>query len=151
MKISVKINDQTFEVSVGDLQDRPILAVIDGETFEVYPEEGQALAAAPAPVVRPAPVAAPAPAPAPAPVRRPAEAPVAGDRAHQVVAPIPGTILAVSVHEGQDVNPGQELCTLEAMKMKSAIKANRAGKIAKIRIAAGDKVAQNQALMDYAD
>ena len=74
-----------------------------------------------------------------------------GDRSKQVVAPIPGTILVVSVKEGQDVAFGQELCTLEAMKMKSAIRANRAGKIAVIRVAAGDKVSQNQTLMDFAD
>src|SRR5512142_2294590 len=107
MKISVKIKDQTFDVEVGDLQVRPILAVIDGETFEVYPEEAQVPVPAPAPVMRPAPVAAPAPAPAP--VRRPAAAPVAGDASKQVIAPIPGTILVVSVKEGQEVTHGQEL------------------------------------------
>jgi biotin carboxyl carrier protein len=74
-----------------------------------------------------------------------------GDKSKQVVAPIPGTILSVSVKEGQEVSFGQELATLEAMKMKSAIRANRAGKIAAIRVTAGDKVSQNQALMDYAD
>jgi len=121
---------------------------VDGEVFKVWPEAGDAPAAA-------APVAVFTPAAAPAPVATPAPAPkapaVTGDKSKQVVAPIPGTILAVSVKEGQDVAFGQELCTLEAMKMKSAIRANRAGKIAAIRVAAGDKVSQNQALMDYAD
>ncbi len=151
MKITVKINNQNFVVEVGDLQDRPITAVVDGEVFEVWPDEGKAApVAAPAPVVEPpAPRAAPAPAPAP----RPAAAPLSngGDKSKQVVAPIPGTILSINVKEGQEVAFGQELCTLEAMKMKSAIRSNRAGKIATIRVAAGDKVGQNQALMDFAD
>jgi len=148
MKIRVQIDQKVFEVEVGDLNDRPITAVVDGEVFKVWPEAGDAPAAA-------APVAVFTPAAAPAPVATPAPAPkapaVTGDKSKQVVAPIPGTILAVSVKEGQDVAFGQELCTLEAMKMKSAIRANRAGKIAAIRVAAGDKVSQNQALMDYAD
>jgi len=151
MKIRVQIEQKVFEVEVGDLNDRPITAVVDGEVFKVWPEAGvetqhfaSSMAAAPvaAPVVQ---VSAPAPAAAP---KAPA---VTGDKSKQVVAPIPGTILSVNVKEGQDVSFGQELCTLEAMKMKSAIRANRAGKIAAIRVAAGDKVSQNQALMDYAD
>ncbi len=152
MKIRVQINDQTYEVEVGDLQARPIKAVVDGETFEVWPAESAISAAVPAPVVRPAaPAAAPAPAPAPAPAARPAAAAGNGNAARQVVAPIPGTILSVSVKEGQEVAFGQELATLEAMKMKSAIRANRAGKIGVIHVSAGDRVGQNQPLMDWAD
>ncbi len=153
MKIRVQINDQTYEVEVGDLQVRPIKAVIDGETFEVWPAES----ALPAPVAAPVAVAAPVvqaavPAPAPAPAARAAAAAAGSANAgKQVVAPIPGTILSVSVKEGQEVAFGQELATLEAMKMKSAIRANRAGKIGAIHVAAGDKVGQNQALMDWAD
>ncbi len=154
MKIKVQIKDQTFEVEVGDLNARPITAVVDGETFEVWPAGDMApAAAAPQPVKAAAPVVIPsAPAPAPAPAPRPAAAPTGnGGKSNQVVAPIPGTILSINVKEGQEVTFGQELATLEAMKMKSAIRANRAGKIGTIRVAAGDKVGQNQALMDWAD
>lgn len=147
MKIRVKIADQTFDVEVGDLQARPVKAVIDGETFEVWPEE----TAVPAPVAAAAavPVSAPAPAPtsAPAPAARPAVAATT----KSVVAPIPGTVIAVLVKEGDSVTFGQELITLEAMKMKSAIRANRAGTIAKIYVSAGDRLGQNQAIMDYGD
>ena len=146
MKIRVQINDQSYDVMVGDLRARPITATIDGETFQVWPE-GAAVPAAAAPAVR---AQAPAPAPIPAPAQK-AAAPTVGDKSKQVVAPIPGTILAVAVKEGQEVSFGQELCPLEAMKMKSAIRANRAGKIVRIRVAAGDRVSQNQALMDYED
>jgi biotin carboxyl carrier protein len=149
MKIRVQIDQNVFEVEVGDLNDRPITAVVDGEVFKVWPEAVDsplAAAAVAAPAVHvPAPVLVAIPSAAP---KAPA---MTGDKSKQVVAPIPGTILAVNVKEGQDVSFGQELCTLEAMKMKSAIRANRAGKIAAIRVAAGDKVSQNQALMDYAD
>jgi hypothetical protein len=39
MKIHVKIEDTTYEVTVGDLQARPVIASVDGEDFEVWPEE----------------------------------------------------------------------------------------------------------------
>lgn len=143
MKIRVQIDQKTFEVEVGDLTDRPITAVVDGEIIKVWPDAGSASAIVSLPVE-----AAVTRIPAPAPK---AAATMAGDKSKQVVAPIPGTILAVHVKEGQEVSFGQELCTLEAMKMKSAIRANRAGKIAAIRVATGDKVSQNQALMDYGD
>ena len=149
MKIRVQIDEKFFDVEVGDLSSNPVTTVVDGEVIKVWLDAGEAPAAA-APVVKAAPAAAPVQAAA-ASAPRPASAPVTGDKSKQVVAPIPGTILAVAVKEGQEVSFGQELATLEAMKMKSAIRANRAGKIAAIRVSAGDKVSQNQALMDYAD
>ncbi len=49
MKIQVKIADQTFEVEVGDSNARPVIAEIDGQKFEVWPEEQAVVEAAPAP------------------------------------------------------------------------------------------------------
>jgi glutaconyl-CoA/methylmalonyl-CoA decarboxylase subunit gamma len=147
MKLLVKIDDQNYEVEVGDLNARPVLATIDGEVFEIWPEEGQPapVSAAVVPAARPAAVqAAPAPAAAPA-----ATANV--DRNKSVIAPIPGTIVAVTVKVGDSVNPGQELCSLEAMKMKNLIRATRAATIARVLIKVGDRVTQGQALVEYAD
>ena len=140
MKIKVTIADQTFEVEVGDLQARPILATIDGETFEVLPETAAA-AAAPAASARPAPVAAPAAS----------RAPAAGGGGKQVVAPIPGVIISITVKPGDEVKVGQELLILEAMKMKNAIRANRAGTVATILVAAGDQVRHSQPLIEFTD
>jgi hypothetical protein len=39
MKLRVKIQNRTYEVEVGDLLSRPIKATIDGQVFEVWPEE----------------------------------------------------------------------------------------------------------------
>jgi len=142
MKIKVTIADQTFEVEVGDLQARPILATIDGETFEVSPETAAAApAAAPAASARPAPVAAPAAS----------RAPAAGGGGKQVVAPIPGVIISITVKPGDAVKVGQELLILEAMKMKNAIRANRAGTVATILVAAGDQVRHSQPLIEFTD
>lgn len=139
MKLRVKIDDQMFDVEVNDLSSRPILASVDGETFEIWPEDAAAPEVAPV-------QAAPAQA---RPVAAAAEAAV--DKTKSVTAPIPGVIISIAVKEGDVVKQGQELCVLEAMKMKNAIRAGRTGKIAAIRVAAGDHVKHGQALMDYAE
>lgn len=146
MKYTVKIGEQTFEVEVGDVQARPILVMVDGETFEVQPEEAQAVA----PVAAAAPVMASAPA-APVAAPKPAAPAVAVNRAKAVVSPLPGTITAVAVKVGDNIKPGQEMMTLEAMKMKNAIRANREGIVAAIHVSVGDTVSHNQPLLEFAD
>ncbi len=146
MNMKVKIGDQVFEVEIEDVNARPVLATVDGETFEVYPEEQETtmVAAAPAPaVVRPA---------APAP-RAAAPAPVANGNGggKAVTAPIPGKIIIVSVKPGDSVSVGQELVVLEAMKMKNAIRATRAGTVKTIYVAVGDSVRHGQPLVEFTD
>ena len=136
MKLRVKVDSQTFNVEVGDLKDRPVLVAVDGECFEVWPEEA-AVQPLPAPV--PAPCAAAA-EPAPAPVV---------DKTKTVLAPIPGVILSVLVKPGDPVVFGQELCVLEAMKMKNQIRANRAGTVAVVHISPGEQVRHGQILLEY--
>ncbi len=144
MKLRVQIDSQTYEVEVGDLNTRPILATIDGETFEVWPEE-QGAASAAQTAVRPSTAVS-----APAPVAAPAAA-GSGDSSKAVLAPIPGVIISINVKEGDSVTVGQEVCVLEAMKMKNSIRANRAGKIAAVRVSTGDQVRKGQALMEFSD
>jgi biotin carboxyl carrier protein len=140
MKMRVTINDQEFDVEIADLKCRPIIATVDGQSFEVWPE-----GSAPAPAADLSLDAAPVPQTAgstPVTLANPAKA---------VTAPIPGTIVAVLVKEGQAVKFGQELLTLEAMKMKNAIKATREAKIGAIHVQVGDQVRHSQVLIEYAD
>jgi biotin carboxyl carrier protein len=152
MKIQVRIDDQVFEVEVADVHARPIIVTIEGEQFEVWPEDTSAAdAPAPARVVpfaaRPA---APAPAPPPAvPAPTPIAAGAGGLR--MVHAPIPGVIASIAVQPGATVTPGQELCVLEAMKMQNAIRATRAGQIAAVHVIVGQHVRHNDVLFEYAE
>lgn len=141
MKMHVTIDNETYEVEIGDLNTRPVLATIAGETFEVMPE---ALATATAPVAAQAVATAPPVAP-----RAAAPTPAAGG--NTVNAPIPGVIETIKVHEGEEVKAGQELIILEAMKMKNAIRAPRAGKISRIHVSVGQQVPHNQVLLEFAD
>jgi acetyl-CoA/propionyl-CoA carboxylase, biotin carboxylase, biotin carboxyl carrier protein len=61
-----------------------------------------------------------------------------------VVSPMQGTVLAVSVAEGDEVEPGQVLCIVEAMKMENEITAHRAGKVADLTVAPGQPISSGQ-------
>ncbi len=61
---------------------------------------------------------------------------------------MPGNIQKVFVRKGQEVKEGEELCILEAMKMKNVLLAPDDGKVKKINIKEGDIVAKNHPLVE---
>ncbi|MGH2759473.1 MAG: biotin/lipoyl-containing protein, partial [Actinomycetota bacterium] len=61
----------------------------------------------------------------------------------EVRAPMQGTILKVLVDEGQEVEAGDLICTLEAMKMENHIIAPREGKVTELHVEAGKTVETN--------
>jgi acetyl-CoA/propionyl-CoA carboxylase, biotin carboxylase, biotin carboxyl carrier protein len=64
-----------------------------------------------------------------------------------LVAPMPGTVTVVSVTEGEDVEAGQTLLVVEAMKMEHPITAPVAGTVAALHVRAGEQVGMEQALV----
>ncbi len=153
MKITVKVDDQTYVVEVGDIHDRPVIAVIEGESFEVWPED--VVVSPPSAQARAVPLTTPSVQPAPvvvAPANVPVFTPTASSNNGKVVrAPIPGVIISVAVKAGDVVKHGQELCVLEAMKMKNVIRASRAGTIGVVHTAAQQHVRHHDVLMEYTD
>jgi biotin carboxyl carrier protein len=145
MKITIKINESSYDVEVGDVNTRPIQATLNGESYEVWPEETVLETAAPV-------VVKSAEAPHPSPVARNAPAPQSGgDTSKAITAPIPGVIISISAKVGDSIIFGQEVCILEAMKMKNSIKATRAGKISTVKINTGDHVQHGQILFEFAE
>ena len=89
--------------------------------------------------------AAPAPAHAAAPVAAaPAAAPGSGN---PVKAPLPGTISSISVKVGDQVNVGDTVLVLEAMKMQNNIEAEYAGTVTSIVVNPGDSVMEGAVLL----
>ena len=61
-----------------------------------------------------------------------------------------GTVVAVLVNAGQQVEAGQTLLVMEAMKMEYAIKAPKAGTVNAVFYATGDLVKDGVELVDFA-
>jgi glutaconyl-CoA decarboxylase len=99
----------------------------------------------------PAPAAAPASAPtlphaAPVPAAAP---PTQASSDSMVVAPMPGIILSIAVKEGDEVNAGDAILVLEAMKMENEIHAPRAGKVKKVHVSEGAEVRSGSELVEF--
>jgi propionyl-CoA carboxylase alpha chain len=67
-----------------------------------------------------------------------------------LLAPMPGLLLSVNVKEGQHVKAGEELAVVEAMKMENVLRAERDATVAKIRARAGDSLAVDQVILEFA-
>jgi biotin carboxyl carrier protein len=71
--------------------------------------------------------------------------------AHQVRseihAPMPALVVKVEVREGDEVETGQGLCILEAMKMENELKAHRAGRVRQVLVKEGKTVEKNELLL----
>ena len=75
-----------------------------------------------------------------APRPRRAAAGGGGAGSGDVIVPMQGTIVKVLVSEGDDVDLGQTVCVLEAMKMENNIAAGKAGTVTEVKVAAGQSV-----------
>jgi len=64
-----------------------------------------------------------------------------------VTSPMQGTVLRVAVEEGDDVEAGQVLVIVEAMKMENEIRAHAAGAVRELAVATGDSVRSGQTLL----
>jgi propionyl-CoA carboxylase alpha chain len=75
---------------------------------------------------------------------------VAGDSG-SLLAPLPGTVVALRVAVGDEVSAGQELLVIEAMKMQHVVRADRAGRVSALPVQAGAAVEVGAVLAVLAD
>ena len=69
-------------------------------------------------------------------------------KVNDIKAPMPGLVLSISVEEGSEVQKGDVVLVLEAMKMENSIKASGNGKVKNISIKKGDVVEKGQLLIE---
>jgi biotin carboxyl carrier protein len=67
---------------------------------------------------------------------------------NNIIAPMPGKIVDIFLSEGDIVNAGEPILTLEAMKMQNEISANCNGVIRKIKVQAGQSVMKDELLIE---
>ena len=120
---------------------------VNGTTYEVMVEEADGAAAAAAPVSAPA---SPAPAPAAAPKAAPAPKASGAQGSVKVTAPMPGTVLKMSIKVGDVIEPNGLVCILEAMKMENEIFTEKGGKVVSIDAPVGTSVQSGDVIVTLA-
>ncbi|WP_136656629.1 acetyl/propionyl/methylcrotonyl-CoA carboxylase subunit alpha [Nitratireductor sp. XY-223] len=71
------------------------------------------------------------------------------DTSKMLLCPMPGLVVALHVEEGAEVEEGQSLAIVEAMKMENVLRAERPGKVAKIPVSVGDSLAVDAVIMEF--
>jgi len=141
MKYKITVNDQIYEVEIENINARPVIAMVDGERFEVTPEGGAAKQEKPKVEKRtftPNQPSAVTPSPN-----------AAGGNV--LTSPLPGTVVEVFFKAGDKVEAGQVALVIEAMKMKNSIRTTIGGTVSEVFVATGQSVAHKQALLKFAD
>ncbi len=133
------INGTKYEVAVGDIEENIVTVTVNGEDFKVEMEK-------PAEPEKKKPVLG-KPAAAAESSDAPAESKSAVNKNNAVKAPLPGVITDVQVAVGDEVQVGDTLVVLEAMKMANNIQAEKAGKVTAVCVKIGESVMEDDALV----
>ncbi|MBY5854753.1 acetyl-CoA carboxylase biotin carboxylase subunit [Rhizobium ruizarguesonis] len=72
------------------------------------------------------------------------------DTSKLLLCPMPGLVVAIAVAEGQEVKAGETLAIVEAMKMENVLRADRDLVVSKINAAAGESLAVDAVIMEFA-
>lgn len=128
MKLKITIENKVYEVDVEATEPEPVRPA------------GY--------MIQPGAVRVPAGPPAAGVVPGPAE-PSNVDEAKVLRSPINGLVVKIAAQQGQQIQHGDTILVLEAMKMETAITAPAPGKIAKINVSQGDSVQSGQILVEF--
>ncbi len=71
------------------------------------------------------------------------------DTSRMLLCPMPGLIVKVSVAVGDEVQEGQALCTVEAMKMENILRAEKKATVSRINAGQGDSLAVDDVIMEF--
>lgn len=134
-----KINGNTYNVTIGDIDDNMVQVEVNGVPYKVELEKAPAVKVASAP--------RPSAAPRTETGNKVISKPAATGGANAVKAPLPGVVLSINVKEGDTVKAADTILMLEAMKMENAIHAGRDGKVKSVNVKQGDSVLQDDVLV----
>ena len=132
------IDGHKFTTTVNELEGNMAEVTVNGTAFKVQIEKDQPAAAAPRPTAHQVVNAAQQAAPA------------AGGAVQVVKSPLPGSIVKVNVKVGDTVKVGDELLTMESMKMENSVKSEFAGVVKAVYAEPGMNVMQEDKLIEIA-
>lgn len=124
------INGKEVKVTIGDIEGNIANVEVNGEAYKVEMEKKEEAPKPKVVVKKPA---------AQAPAAKTETAAVSKGKA-SVKAPLPGTVIEITVNVGDTVKKGDTVLVLEAMKMANNISADKDGKVTAICVQPGDSV-----------
>jgi biotin carboxyl carrier protein len=136
------INGTKYEVAIGDIEDCNVTVTVNGEEYKVEMEK-------PAEPEKKKPVLGKA---ASSTDNVDGGSAAVADKASvnknaAIKAPLPGVITDIKVNVGDEVQAGDTVIVLEAMKMANALQAEEAGKVTAICVKVGESVMEDDALV----
>ncbi len=136
-KYKFTISGDAYDVHIQDLEDNVATIEVNGTKYEVEIHAEVKQNKTPRLVRKPV-------------VQQPGEGQIQKSAAggQTIKAPLPGTILKISVKEGDEVKTGQNLMIMEAMKMENQVLAEKDGVISAIKVKEGDAVLQDDILIE---
>ena len=139
MKYSVTIKNKSYVVEIEDINARPVIAHVEGQCFEVIPDMDPA-ECEDKPEVKAVTTEVKSFA---------LRSNGTNKNVNEMTAPLPGVVIELFVKAGDEIEAGQVIVIIEAMKMKNSIRSTRAGKIAEVLISVNQTVAHKQVLVKF--
>lgn len=133
------INGNKYEVEIGDIVDNIASVTVNGESYKVEMEpepEPKKKKVVVRPVAQPADTSSES-----------SSSSANVNTGNAVKAPLPGTIIEVKVAVGDEVQPGDVVVVLEAMKMANNLEAEKGGKVTAILVQPGQSVMEEDPLV----
>ena len=132
------INGTKYEVAIGDIDDCKVVVTVNGEDYQVEMER-------PAEPEKKKPVLG-----KPAAVEagdQPAAEKASVNTNNAIKAPLPGVITDIKVQVGDEVQVGDTVVVLEAMKMANNLESEKAGTVKAVLVKEGDSVMEDTPLV----
>lgn len=141
-KFTFSINGNPYDVDIENVDTHTAEVNVNGTTYHVEVEKSLPITKTPK-LVRPDII----PSSDAASHHPKTSSPAAPKGSGTIKAPLPGTILTLHVKQGEKVNYGQRLITLEAMKMENLINSDKEGVVVEVRVNQGDNVMEGDVLL----
>lgn len=138
MEYKLNINNKEFAVDIGEIKGEIFQVKVNGQTYSVRIETPEA-PSPPSVLIKPVSKTPPASAGGGPAVSRPGSG--------AVIAPLPGLILEIKVHQGDSVIAGQVIATMEAMKMENNLIAPVSGIVREILVQKGAEIKTGEVIM----